>query len=305
MTLLLQEVALALLRRRGEADERRQQGVFREQPLRRDRRSTVVVPMRRDPPLPEEQLFPVAAQELGAVVADAVVADDHASGRAGDEEIHAGERRVQEEARRGRRPHVVPSGEARRVRRRPRPRRARRPASKLAWCGACPGVISARIPSSSNPWAGTKRSGRDGLERPVPVRDRAQHLARAFPELGWVDQVRDALVVADDARLREARGDVAGRPRVVEVDVGEQDVVQPRHAERRERGGELVGGGRGADVYEAGRRAGHEPAADEVPETGQRRRGERYHEDMITEGSNVVPHGQHLHSGKRVGNTVT
>ncbi|MCK7467992.1 MAG: hypothetical protein MZU91_07615 [Desulfosudis oleivorans] len=224
------------------------------------------------------------AQELGAVVADAVVADGHASGRARDEQIHAGERRVQEEARRGRRPRVVPGGERVEARRRPRPRRARGPRLEARVVRRVPGRDQRADPGLVEPLGGDEAPGRDGEKRPVPFGDRAQHLARAFPELGRVHQVRDALVVADDARLREARGDVAGRPGVVEVDVGDQDVVQPAHAERREAGGELVGGRRRPDVDQAGRLAGDEPAADEVPEPGQRRRGEVDLEDAVAGG---------------------
>ena len=175
----------------------------------------------------------MAAQQLGAVVADAVVADDHAAGRASDEEIHAGERGVQEEARRGRRPHVVPGGE--RVEHPAGLAREERRAGGVARVvRRVPGRDQRADPGLVEPLGGDEAPGRDGEKRPVPVRDRPQHLARAFPELDRVHQVRDALVVADDARLGEARGDVAGRPRVVEVDVGDQDEVQPRHAERIE-----------------------------------------------------------------------
>ena len=107
----------------------------------------------------------------------------------------------------------------------------------------------------------------------------------------------DALFVADDPGPGEPGGDLADRPGVVEVNVGQKNVVQPRDTEGVQRGEQLTGGGGGTDIHEKRRPPPDEPGADEIGETVQGR-GEGYHEDVITEGSNVGPHGQHLRSGK-------
>ena len=154
-----------------------------------------------DPFLPEHQLFTVAGEQLGPIFDHAEVADHHALGRAGDEGVDAPERCVHEKRGRGGRPHVlVASGEAVPY------------AAGLAGKQACRGEIAdmmrgmagrdeRRDAVRGKALRGDEALRRDRIERAVTVGHGAQNLPGAFPQLGRVDQMGDALFVADDPGL--------------------------------------------------------------------------------------------------------
>lgn len=74
------------------------------------------------------------------------------------------------------------------------------------------------------------RVGRHRQRPPEERRQVAQHLQRTLPQPLRVDQVARRLLPDHDARLGEGGGEVPGAAAVVEVDVGQQDPVQARHA---------------------------------------------------------------------------
>jgi hypothetical protein len=51
---------------------------------------------------------------------------------------------------------------------------------------------------------------------------------------------------------------------MIQVDVGEQEIIQAVDPQDLQRPQQLIGGGARADVYYERRRSGHDPGADEV-----------------------------------------
>ena len=214
----------------------------------------------------------------------------------GDEGVDASERCVHEKPGRGGRPHVLAASG-----------KAVPDAAGLSGKQACRGGIADMMRGMAGCYERRdavrgKALRRDealrwhGIERTVPVGHGTQDAPGALPQLDRVNQMGDALFVADDAGLGEPGGDLADCTGVVEVNVGQKNVVQPRDPEGVERGEQLTGGGGGADIHEKRRLPPDEPGADEIGETVQGR-GEGDHEDMITEGSNVCPHKKYLSGG--------
>ena len=213
----------------------------------------------------------MTGEQFAPIFDHAEVAHHHALRRARDEGVDAPERCVHEKRGRGGRPHVfVASGEAVPY------------AAGLAGKQACRGDVADMMRGMAG--RDERRDAVRGkalrrdealrryrIERTVTVGHGTQDLPGALPQLGRVNQMGDALFVADDPGSGEPGRDLADRPGVVEVNVGQKNVVQPRDTERVQRGEKLTGGGGGTDIHEKRRPPPDEPGADKVRKPLDRR----------------------------------